>query len=150
MDNREIRAFRRVLRQFERINHVQLKTCCCGVTLAQCLVLLEVDENGRLTGGQLATRLRLDNSTLSRTIDTLVRRGLLERQRDDRDRRVVWIALTAEGVSTCLAIHRDNDARYRDVLDSIPPSRRREVLRSFRVLVQAFVDSEGASREGSG
>lgn len=147
MDTREIREFRRVLRQFERINSVQLKSCCSGVTLAQCLVLLEIDENGHMTGGQLASRLRLDSSTLSRTIDSLVRGGLVERQRDDRDRRVVWIALTADGDSVCRSIHRDNDARYREVFDRIPPSRRRTVLRNFRVLVQAFLDNEGASRE---
>ena len=45
MHTREIRKFRRVLRRFERITNAQLKSCCAQVSLAQCLVLLEIDEN---------------------------------------------------------------------------------------------------------
>jgi DNA-binding MarR family transcriptional regulator len=108
-------------------------------------VLLEVDEQERLTVGQLASRLRLDDSTLSRTIDGLVRRGLLDRTRDDRDRRVVWICLTPGGTAACGAIHEQNDAVYRRILGEIPPSRRAAVVRSFEVLVQAFLDSERES-----
>jgi DNA-binding MarR family transcriptional regulator len=142
MDTRQIRDFRRSLRRFQRVTSTQLRTCCAGVTLAQCLVLLEVDEQERLTVGQLASRLRLDDSTLSRTIDGLVRKGLLDRARDDGDRRVVWIRLTEEGGATCAAIHRQNDAIYREVFEKIPPSRRESVARSFKILVQALLDSE--------
>lgn len=143
MDTRQVRAFRRSLRQFTRVTHLQLKSCCTEVTLAQCLVLLEVDDRGRLTVGQLASRLRLDDSTLSRTIDGLVRRGLLQRTRDDEDRRVVWIGLSPSGTATCEAIHGQNDVLYGRILDRIPPSRRVAVIRSFELLVQAFLDGEG-------
>ena len=78
MKTSQIRHFRSILRRLERITNTQLRNCCAGVTLAQCLVLLEIDECGQLTMSRLATGLRLDNSTLSRTIDGLVRRGLVE------------------------------------------------------------------------
>lgn len=142
MKTPEIRQFRRVLRRFERITNSQLKSCCVSVTLGQCLVLLELDESERLTMGQLATRLRLDNSTLSRTIDGLVGGGLVERSREDRDRRVVWIRLTAEGNAVCRSIHDENDALYQRVFDKIAPSKREAVLRDFEILVQAFLDAE--------
>jgi DNA-binding MarR family transcriptional regulator len=145
MDTRDIRRFRRVLRSFERLNQVQLKSCCSRVTLAQCLVLLETEEAGRPTMGELAARLRLDNSTLSRTVDGLVERGCLARERDDRDRRAVWVRLTAEGVAVCRSIHKENDAYYRRVLRRIPPSRRAAVLRGFETLVRAFLDDEAAA-----
>jgi DNA-binding MarR family transcriptional regulator len=145
MNTRQIRGFRRSLRHFTRVTSIQLRTCCTEVTLAQCLVLLEVDEQRRLSVGQLASRLRLDDSTLSRTIDGLVRRGLLDRTRDERDRRVVWIRLTREGTNTCNAIHEQNDALYRGILTRIPPSKRAAVIRNFGVLVQAFLESESES-----
>jgi DNA-binding MarR family transcriptional regulator len=145
MDTSQIRGFRRFLRQFTRLTHAQLRDCCTEVTLPQCLVLLEIDESDRLTVGQLASRLRLDDSTLSRTIDGLVRRGLLDRRRDDRDRRVVWIGLTRKGTATCAEIHRQNDDIVRGVFEKIPPSRRRVVIRNFDLLVQAYLDSEGDS-----
>jgi len=143
MDTSQVRDFRRFLRHFTRVTNTQLRHCCTEVTLAQCLVLLEVDEQERLTVGQLASRLRLDDSTLSRTIDGLVRKGLLDRIRDDRDRRVVWIGLTAVGTAACNAIHEQNDAVYRKIFDRIPASKRDAVVRNFKILVQAFLDSEG-------
>jgi len=138
----EIREFRRVLREFERVTSTHLKNCCAEVTLAQCLVLMEVDEADCLTVGALASRLRLDDSTLSRTIDGLVRKELLERTRDDRDRRVVKVRLTPQGDSICAAIHEQSDAIYRTVLDRIPATKRKTVTRSFETLVKAFLESE--------
>jgi DNA-binding MarR family transcriptional regulator len=142
MKRSQIREFRRVLRQFTRVTNSQLRQCCSSVTLAQCLVLLEVDEHGRLNVSQLASRLRLDDSTLSRTIDALVRRDLLRRSRDEHDRRIVWIDLTPQGATECNLIHDRNDALYGDILERIPASTRNEVVRHFRILVQVFLDRE--------
>jgi len=147
MKIKRIRDFRRSLRRFERVTNSQLKDCCAQVTLPQCLILLEIDEERRLTVGQLADRLRLDNSTLSRTIDGLVRKRLLERARDEQDRRVVWIRLTAKGSAVCDSIHQQNDAIYRGVLARIPASRRESVVRNFEMLVRAFLDHEAESQE---
>jgi len=142
MNTSEIRQFRRILRRFERLNFAQLKNCCAHVTLAQCIVLLEIDEAGQLTMGQLAARLRLDNSTLSRTIEGLVQRRLVERLREDRDRRVVRIRLTREGDEACRSIHEQNDRHYARVFARIPKSRRGTVIKSFGALVQACLDHE--------
>lgn len=130
------------MRRFERITNAQLKSCCARVTLAQCLVLLEIDEERRLTMGQLATRLRLDNSTSSRTVEGLVQRGLVERLGDERDRRVVRIRLTPEGEAVCRSIHEENDGLYSRVFERIPASRRGAVIENFECLVQAFLDHE--------
>jgi len=138
----DIRSYRRALRRFERVTNHQLKNCCSGVTLAQCLVLMEIDEADRLTTSGLASRLRLDNSTLSRTIDSLVRQDKLERVRDDEDRRVVWLRLTNKGKATCRSLHKENDALCRRAFEKIPPSRREAVMRSFEILVQAYLDCE--------
>ena len=145
-----IRHFRHVLRRFERVTNTQLRNCCAGVTLAQCLVLMEVDEEQRLSVGKLASRLRLDNSTLSRTIDGLVRKGMLDRARNDQDRRVVWIRLTPAGVAVCSAIHEQNDSLYRAVFKKIPAAEHETVIHNFEVLVRAFLESEDVSAAGTG
>ena len=138
----EIRAFRSILRQFSRLSSVQMKTCCSEVTLAQCLVLFEIEEHGRQAVGQLASRLKLDDSTLSRTIDGLARKGLIERIREEPDRRVVWTQLTPAGKTLCRSLHKNNDTYCRRALQRIAPAERTAVLRKFEILVQAFLDSE--------
>jgi DNA-binding MarR family transcriptional regulator len=145
MKTSQVRDFRRLLRVFVRATNTQQKLCCTEVTQAQCHVLMEVDEQQRLTVSQFAARLHLDTSTLSRTIDGLVRKGLLDRSREGSDRRVVWVGLTEEGQSTCDAIHEQYDGICRDIFDKVPPAKREEVVRSFRILVQAFLDSENDS-----
>ena len=145
MKTRDIRKFRRVLRQFTRLLDSQLKTCCNEVTLAQCLVLLEIEEIRTPTMGQLAGNLRLDNSTLSRTVDGLVARELVERVSDDNDRRVVKVRLTEEGEAVCRSIHADNDAITRRVFDRIPPPERRGVAEAFEMLVEAYLACEEES-----
>lgn len=149
MTRSQIRQFRRSLRRFERLVTYQFKNCSCGVTFAQCLILLEIEEHGQATMGQLATQLRLDGSTLSRTVDGLVRSGLAERVNDDHDRRVVRMRLTPEGSSVCEAIHKENDACCRQLMQKIPESRRGAVIRNFETLVQAFLDWE-ADQPGQG
>ena len=142
METTEIRRYRRTLRQFQRLASAQLKDCCCGVTLAQCLVLTGVEEHGHLTMGQLASALRLEFSALSRTVDGLVKKKLLARLRDDSDRRLVWIRLTEAGYSTCQEIHKVNDEHCQQVFEHIPESERAEIIRSFEVLIQAYLDHE--------
>ena len=160
MTTTEIRRFRRALRRFGRLHNEQLKQCCTDVTFAQCLVLLEVDEAKQVSVGGLASELRLDVSTLSRSIETLVQKGLVERRRSDEDRRTVHIVLTDEGTRVCRQIHRDNDACVRELFDRIPVAERDAVIRNFETLVEAYAGCEadtaaagescGLNRERSG
>jgi len=149
MNLKEVRQFRRIMRRFERVSDAQVKNCCAHVTLAQCVVLMEIDENGRLTMGQLASQLRLDGSTLSRTIDGLVGKGLVERLGDDRDRRIIYIQLTPEGKSTCRTIHQENDGHIRRIFAKIPSAKRAAIIRNFEILVEAFLDYEAESILGA-
>ncbi|MCW8926853.1 MAG: MarR family transcriptional regulator [Xanthomonadales bacterium] len=112
------------------------------MTLAQCLVLLDIDEHKKATMGQLAAHLRLDHSTLTRTVNGLVRKNLVERAGDENDRRIVWIRLSAEGENLCKEIHESNDAYAWQVLSHIPQSERANVIRCFEMLVQAYFDHE--------
>ena len=149
MNTPQIRRFRRSLRRFERLNTYQLKNSCTEVTFAQCLVLLEIDEAGRPSMGDLAASLRLDNSTLSRTIAGLVRKGMVRRRGDDTDRRTVRIVLTPSGKSVCRTIHRDGDACVLRLFDKISPSRHETVIQNFETLVEAFLEWEtDPSRSG--
>jgi DNA-binding MarR family transcriptional regulator len=145
MNTREIRRFRKALRQFQRLAGAQFKSCSCSVTLAQCLVLLEIDEHEPLTMGELAAKLKLDHSTLSRTVDGLVRKKLLQRLEDEHDRRKVRIRLTGEGRSLCREIHEGNDEYCRQVFARIQPSDWSAVIRHFEILVQAYLDFAGQS-----
>jgi len=142
MTDQQIRDYRRALRQFQRLVGAQMKSCSCSVSLPQCLILLELDEQGQMTMSQLAAALRLDHSTLSRTVEGLVRGKLVARLRDESDRRLVWVRLTDRGTTACADIHRNNDAYCASVFDHLPPSERTNILQAFESLVRAYLKHE--------
>jgi len=67
----------------------------CGITVPQAIVL-DVIRNTPKTIGEISKEIDLSNSTVSGIVDRLERNGLVERQRDQQDRRVVWVALTKD------------------------------------------------------
>ncbi len=72
-----------------------------GLTLADNLVLCQVAmaPDRRLRMVEIAARLGLAKSAVTKTVDRLERRGLLTRDRDPEDRRTVYASLTGHGQS---------------------------------------------------
>lgn len=70
-----------------------------GLTLAENLVLCQVAmaQVPRLRMADIAGSLTIGKSAVTKTVDRLERRGLIIRERDPADRRVVYAALTREG-----------------------------------------------------
>ena len=66
-------------------------------SVSQALALHALDTDPPLSQQELAARLRLEKSSVSRLVADLERRGLVQRQRDEDNRRVVRLRLTAEG-----------------------------------------------------
>jgi len=134
-----VRDFRSHLRALEREVTTQLEgeTSCCGVTLAQCHSLLELARRQySLTG--LADALDLDKSTLSRTVESMVKSGLCERTTVAGDRRSVRLALSPLGRSKVDSINRMCDEYYGEVLGQLSDSVQRQVIRSVGILAESM------------
>jgi DNA-binding MarR family transcriptional regulator len=114
-----VRDFRRGLRALEREVELSLasQTECCGVTSAQCHILLELEARGASSVGELADALELDPSTMSRTADSLVRAGLVSRADDPANRRRQILDLSPEGRKRADYINEVCDEYYRGVLE---------------------------------
>ncbi|HEY4789080.1 MAG TPA: MarR family transcriptional regulator, partial [Bacteroidales bacterium] len=116
-DNQKIKKFRELLRRFEREVFVQNnESCCNGVTLPQCLTLLEIESKKKESVSELAKTLGLDKSTISRTIDGLVNVGLVDRIIPAENRRMATLSLTDAGENICNTINCNNDRYYNEVL----------------------------------
>jgi DNA-binding MarR family transcriptional regulator len=71
-----------------------------GFSYVQYLVLLRVRLGTAINPKEIAAQIRYDSGALTRVVDQLVDRGLLERVRSDRDRRKVELLLTPAGSRT--------------------------------------------------
>ncbi len=135
-----IRELRRHLRVIEREVEYQLKsqTMCCGVTPAQCHALLELAELDGTSLMVLSERLKLDASTLSRTVDSLVRAGYVDRVVDPDNRRSVRLGLTAEGRQKVDFINDSCDRFYLELLQQVPKGRQSALADSIKRLAELF------------
>jgi DNA-binding MarR family transcriptional regulator len=107
---------------------------CCGVTAAQCHTLLAIEEKKLTTVTDLALDLELDKSTLSRTIESLVAVGLVNRETNSGNRRSQHISLTKEGENAVAGIHTQWNDYFESILSQIPAAKRILVMEGLSLL----------------
>jgi len=134
---------------YQRVNALQRdEKRCFGVSLSRCVTLETLLREGRLPVRELASRLGVDASTVTRSIDGLVREGLVRRTRDERrDRRRGLVSLTARGRTLARKLERCADAYSDRILERIPSERREDVLYALGVLVKAVDELQGSDGE---
>ena len=87
---------------------------------------------GRATHAELARRMWLSPATLTGILDTLEKAGYVRRERDESDRRVVWLALTEAGAERVQAISRDAAELFRGRLAGCDPATEK-IVREFLI-----------------
>lgn len=138
MESRLRELVRLLERKMGMLNEGEMR--CCNISLAQCHTLVEIGRAGALSLTALASLLDLDNSTMSRTVQSLVLSGLARREPDPEDRRAVRIALTPQGEGLFRQIEEGMARQYRVVLERIPQEKRDQVLDSLSLLMEAMRD----------
>ena len=137
----KIEEFRENLRKFERELNIQnTSSCCCGVTVAQCHTLLDLQKKDNISLNQLTENLSLDKSTTSRTVESLVKRGLVRREIPEKNRRTTIISLTKQGIDVCNQINNGNNEYYNEVLSSIQTQELEIFLKSFKTIVKKMYE----------
>ncbi len=124
------------------------RACCYDISVSQCHALKGVVDAGALTVNELAAHLYLDKSTASRVANGLVDKGLLARERDAEDGRVVRLVATPEGASTCAIIESDLTREYAEMLSDFDPEVRAAITRLVARLGRSFtarVEASGGS-----
>jgi len=130
-----IHKFREILRVFDQELFLQNNASCCnGISLAQCITLLEIEKNSEISVSDLAKNLSLDKSTVSRTVDGLVNINMVNRVIPKENRRMALINLTGSGRQICSSINYTNDSYIREVLNDFTEEEREEFLSLFSKL----------------
>jgi len=116
----------------------------CGrpVSVAEAHALMELSRAETLVQKDLASRLRLEKSTVSRLVGLLEGRGWVERSRSPQDGRAVQLRLTGAGRRTAEGIAEARRVKFARVLEAIPERERESVLESMRILEEAMRESE--------
>jgi DNA-binding MarR family transcriptional regulator len=117
------------------------RACCYDLSVSQCYALKGVADAGALTINDLAAHLYLDKSTASRVANGLVDKGLLARERDAEDGRVVRLVATTAGRHICTSIETDLASEYAELLNDFDPEVRSAITKLVARLGQSFASS---------
>lgn len=111
--------------------------CCFGLSVSQCYALMTIREQGTLSMRELAAKLYLTISTMTRIVDQLVKKRLVLRRTDPKDRRMVLVEATEEGKEVLNQINEAMLLTQKAILSKLSPQEREVVIKALMELSQA-------------
>jgi DNA-binding MarR family transcriptional regulator/N-acetylglutamate synthase-like GNAT family acetyltransferase len=121
----QVDAVRRFNRFYtRRIGVVNEKLLGSGFSLAELRLLYEVAHREDPSPAELGKELRLDAGYLSRLVERLRNRGLVERSPSTTDRRQSLLRLTRQGRETFASLERRSHEQIAEIVDPLASSDR--------------------------
>jgi DNA-binding MarR family transcriptional regulator len=114
---------------------------CENVTFTQFLILDAVAKNKELNIADLHELLAVEKSTTTRLLSPLIRKGLVNRNKDQRDFRAARLTLTKEGENTYKKVRLCLEIFLQRVICYIPGNKRKGVLKAVKYFIQAIKNS---------
>lgn len=114
--------------------------CCSEVSLAQCHALVEIGRAKSISLKELSNILGLDISTMSRTVDILVKKDFVLRSPSKADRRSIDIELTPKGLTTFDDVENKMEDKFKTIFNQIPLEDQATVFNGLNIIIEAFTN----------
>ena len=118
------------------------------LTVTQLLVLFSLRETPGMPAGVLAEDMRVTPPTVTGLVDRLVRMGLVRREEDSKDRRLVRNVLTERGEEVLGELEREGRAFLTQLFERLSAEHLSRLMASLEVLMAA-ADEMSASVEAA-
>lgn len=129
-------AIQALVRRFSLVERAD--TACCGMTVAQAATLEALAREGSVPLAVLRRRLGITPSTLTRNLERLRARELVETSIDPDDRRASLVALTPAGRSAAEEVGRQERAFAESVVAALGEVGSADVVASLERLLRAI------------
>lgn len=104
----------------------------------QSYVLTVVKSEGKISPGQVAKKLRLEKSHLTKIVNSLVELGAIDKLSDGRDRRRMVLSLSGKGEKIFRELDQVSIESYMKLMKKVPEVEREKVIHSIEVLLRAM------------
>lgn len=127
-----LHALRRIVRAIDQYSRKLARDHNITGPQLLCLYLVERQPEHRMTIGALSREAHLGPSTINGIVDRLELRALARRERDNRDRRRVYVCLTEEGAA--LTAHAPSllQDRLAEGLQGLPDAEKKDIARALQ------------------
>lgn len=112
--------------------------CGAPISVGEAQALFELSDAPGMSQNELASRLHLEKSTVSRLAKMLEERGWLDRVRDEDDTRFLQLRLTAAGSKAVKRLFASRKARFSKIFEAIPADKRDALLDSLSLLSEVL------------
>lgn len=116
-----------------------------GLTVSQFGVLEALYHLGPLSQRQLADKILRSSGNLTMVINNLERDGLVRRERDEQDRRVMNVFLTPEGQALITCVLPDHVRGIREVFSGLTPEELNQLAALTRKLGLGLTGAHAAT-----
>ncbi|MBC7236794.1 MAG: MarR family transcriptional regulator [Chloroflexi bacterium] len=110
-------------------------------------LLAAVAEKSRSLG-ELAEHMQVSAATMSATVQTLVGRGWVRRQRSDEDRRIVTVSATPAGLEVLKEMRHEAQMLMQELLGSLGPEELARLSAGIEIL-RRVVEAPSAAAIGA-
>ena len=114
-----------------------------GVTAIQWSLLDQLYQHEGINQRELAAYCMKDPSSLTKTLDILTKKGLLERRQDDTDRRAFKIFLTEEGRAVHAKAYEITSEFYKIATENLSDE---EIDDLYRIMVTIFNNVQASEK----
>lgn len=133
-DLRAIQAIRRIVRAIELYS--KKLSASHKITSPQLVCLLTVAAHQPMTGSAIARHVHLSPSTVIGIVDRLEAKGLVRRERDRKDRRLVLISLTDQGKALVASAPSALQDRLAAAMNELPDAELATIVGSLDRIVE--------------
>lgn len=131
----EIATFRRFNRLYTRtIGTLSEGLLDSPYSLTEARILYELAIREHATAKEIAVELSLDTGYLSRILRKFEDTGLIGKEASAADGRLTLLKLTPRGRTAFAELNELSNKQARELLDSLSPSRRDDLIRSMRTI----------------
>jgi len=109
--------------------------------------VVEIDADASITAKQLGELLLLEKSSISRLVQSLVRKSLVTEKPAPTDARVKTLLLTHKGKQTLGVINRYAEARVSEAMAPLDVKSRESILNGLQLYVSTLQDSRQANQK---
>lgn len=152
MQDIELELADRLVRIFENVLFTEEKSIQQGyfsnLSIAEMHTLDAIGPYDARTMTETAASLGITTGTLTVSIDRLVKKGYVIRNRDEKDRRIVRISLTREGKLACRMHGKYHKVLARHILEPYD-EKEQQMLLTMVEEVDTYLQQQAARYDGS-
>lgn len=109
-----------------------------NLTVAELKCIRQISTTENFNNKEIAERMNLSSSRLTRIIDGLVEKGIIKREIDPSDRRNMKLCLSTEGVNLLQDINNTYLTVHKEILSKLDPKMHRDAINAIASLLKAL------------